>query len=160
MKISSYKFETDQIGVSDHAVHLLRSGFNFDTLEFTTIDKITIEKGRQVNNWLLLLVVGLGLLGFGVFTAIKVVYEYFFANNFQRFYIEQFVIPVLPLAFGLSSIFYSLKTGAVLKISIKQKTKQFPIDELRKKSQMEAFVHFFQQNNLTANKFELKCKIE
>src|SRR6476620_9493035 len=98
--MTDYKFETDQFGLSDTKIHLLRSRFNYGNIELSTVDKIIIDKGRQVNNWFLLLLVGLLLFTFGMFTASKVIYEYFFANNFTRFYIEQFVLPVLPLLIG------------------------------------------------------------
>lgn len=81
--------------------------------------------------------------------AIKVVYEFFFADNFHDFYIEQFALPVLPIFIGIYSIYYSLKSGLVLKIKIGDKVKRFPIEELNKNSKIEELKFFLLQYNNT-----------
>jgi len=148
-----YKFETDQFGLSDKGIHLLRSRFNYKTIDLSSVDNITVAKGRQVNNWLVLLIFGLALSFFGLFTAAKVIYEFFFANNYDHFYIEQFVIPVLPLSVGVFSVLFSLKIGPVLLVTFKNKTKRFPIGQLQKKSQVDELISFLRKNDLTKNKF-------
>lgn len=148
-----YHFETDQFGLSDNGIHLLRSGFNYETINFSSVQAIDIVKGRQVNNWFILLLFGLVLSSFGLFTAVKVIYEYFFADNFHHFYIEQFVIPVLPLFAGPFCIYFSLKTGPVLVVSVTDKTRRFPIGQLKVKERLDELVSFLRKNILTKDKF-------
>ncbi len=153
--MSLYKFETDQFGLSDTGIHLLRSGYNYETIEMTTIDRIQIEKGRQVKNWLLLLIFGLAFSTFGLFTAIKVIYEYFFANNFTHFYLEQFLIPIFPLFIGVLSVYFSFKIGPVLLINLKDKIKRFPIGQQKNKPHIRGLIYYLSNNELTKNKFTL-----
>jgi hypothetical protein len=138
-----YQFETDQLGISETGFHLLRNRFNYETIDFNAISQISLEKGRQIKNWLPTLFVGALLFAFGLFTAIKVVYEFFFADNFHHFYIEQFALPVIPLFLGAYSIYVSLKTGYVLKItSHDDNVRVIPIEELNKKSEIAALELF------------------
>jgi pilus assembly protein TadC len=147
-------FETDQFGLSERGLHLLRGRYNYDTIGFDSIDSIKIVKGRQVNNWFVLLLIGLILFSFGLFATYKVIYEYFFADNFIHFYIEQFLLPILPLFLGAFSIYFSLTKGPVLKISVNNKTKQFPIGQLEKNGQIDDLHSFFCKNPLIQKKFE------
>jgi len=149
--MSVYQFETDQFGITEGGIHLLRSRFNYETIEFTEVNKISIHKGKQVNNWLLLLVLGLGLFGTGLYAAVKIIYEYFFADNFRLFYTEQFILPVLPLILGAVSVYFSMMTGPVLTVTVKNKSKRFPLYELKKKSQLDALITFFMSHPLTKN---------
>ncbi|MFL9481578.1 hypothetical protein ACI6Q2_02295 [Chitinophagaceae bacterium LWZ2-11] len=158
--MTDYKFETDQFGLSDTKIHLLRSRFNYDNIELSTVDKIIIDKGRQVNNWFLLLMVGLLLFTFGLFTASKVIYEYFFANNFTRFYVEQFVLPVLPFLTGAFCLYFSFKIGPVLTIKFNDKTKRLPIGQLKSQAKIDKLVDFLQTNDLTRNKLYLELRTE
>jgi hypothetical protein len=114
--MSKYQYETDQFGISEEGIHLLRSRFNYETISYSTIEAIQFEKGKQIKNWVLMLIIGLALLGIGLFMAYKVICEFFFANNFHRFYMEQFALPVLPIFIGAYSLYYSLKNGTILKV--------------------------------------------
>lgn len=57
MKI--YNFETEQFGISDVGIHLLRSRYNYETYEFKDIDQITVVRGKQVYNWIVLFTLGI-----------------------------------------------------------------------------------------------------
>lgn len=152
--MTDYKFETDQFGLSDSKIHLLRNRFNYENIELSAVTRIMIVKGRQVNNWFLLLVAGLLLSAFGIFTAGKVIYEYFFASNFINFYIEQFMIPVLPLLTGIFCLYFSFKTGPVLTVEVNNKTKRLRIGQLEKiPGEIDNLIRFIQANPLTKNKF-------
>ena len=75
-----------------------------------------------------------------------------------HFYVEHFVLPVLPLFAGIFSIYFSLKIGPVLIVSVKNKTKRFPIAQLKGKGQIDELIFFLENNALTRNKFDVKLK--
>lgn len=152
--MSKYQFETDQLGVSETGFHLLRNRFNYETILFSEADEIRIEKGKQIKNWALVLIIGISLLGLGLFMGIKVVYEFFFADNFHHFYIEQFALPVLPITIGIYSIYSSLKSGFVLIIVREGKNKILPLEDLNKNSKTDELKIFLSQF-ITREKF--KC---
>lgn len=56
-----YKFETNEFGLSEKAIHLLRNRYNYQTFEYKDIDEIEIGKGRLINNWIVIFVLGLVL---------------------------------------------------------------------------------------------------
>ena len=150
----SYKFETDKFGLSETGIHLLRSRYNYETIEFSSIDQIRFEKGKQIKNWLFTLLFGVALIAVGLYVLYHVLYEYFIGNRVHVFYIEQFAFPVLPLLVGTYCIYISLKTGFILRIITKNKNKTFPLGRLNKKSQKDDLVTFFNINNLTKTKFK------
>ncbi|MBK8367190.1 MAG: hypothetical protein IPL10_07160 [Bacteroidetes bacterium] len=149
-----YKFETDQFGISDTGIHLLRSGYNYETIEFSNMDELSILKGRQISNWALALMFGLLLVSVGLYVLYHVLYEYFIGNRIHIFHVEQFAFPVIPLIIGTYTIFVALKNGLVLKALIGNKTLNFPIDKLSKQSQIDEFIVFLNTNNLTKHKFK------
>ena len=154
-----YKFETDQLGISASGFHLLRNNFNYETIDFAAVDKISIETGRQVNNWMILFGFGVLLFSSGMFWATKVIYEFFFADNIHRFYVEQFVLPVLPIATGGFSIYISLKNGLVMIVSTRQRVKRFALEKLTRDLQTEELISFLREHDLTKNKLNIQSKI-
>ena len=152
--MTSYKFVTDQFGISDNGIHMLRSGFNYETIEFTKVQEISVTKGRQISNWVVALVFGLMLTCAGLFVLYHVLYEYFIGTKVHVFYVQQFAFPIIPLIIGTYTIFVSLRNGLILKISVDSKTKKLPIEKLSKKSQIDELIVFLNQNNLTKSKFK------
>lgn len=152
--MGEYKIEAERFGLSDTAIHLLRNRYNYETIDFSSIETITITEGRQVKNWLLVLVVGILLLSFGAFSAYRVLYEFFFANNFYTFYVEHFMLPFFPVVLGAYSIYSSLKIVPVLKVVVNNKTRKLPMDGLLDSATVDEVKLFFEQNSLTSNKIQ------
>jgi hypothetical protein len=147
-----YKFETDQFGISDSGIHLLRSRYNYETKTFGEIDRIILDRGRQINNWLIVLVIGAIFLTASLYAEVKVLYEYFIGDTYKIFYYEQFLLPLIPFAIGVISVYYSLKIGFVLKIEIRGKLKSCPIEQLKRKGEIGKLIKYLSGNNLTKNK--------
>jgi hypothetical protein len=151
--MNPYKFQTAELGISNTGIHLLRSNFNYKTIEFSTIDEIRIQKGRQVNNWAIALLFGVALISVALYVLYHVLYEYFVGTQVHRFYITQFIFPVLPLFAGVYCLFVSLKTGMVLTITSNNKIKNLPIETLKKTKKLEELIAFLKANELTEYKF-------
>jgi hypothetical protein len=60
-----YNFQTEEFGVSESGIHLLRSGFNYKTITLSEIDRIRIERAKEIHNWWLVFIIGSALIGFG-----------------------------------------------------------------------------------------------
>jgi hypothetical protein len=54
----NYYFKTTEFGLSDKGIHLLRSGFNYKTIDFIDIDELKIERGKVLHNWFVILLIG------------------------------------------------------------------------------------------------------
>ncbi len=151
---SNYNFYNDQFGLDEAGIHLLRSGYNYKSIRIDHIKSISIDRGRQVKNWLLLLVFGLFLTALGLYTFLKIIYEYFFADNFNHFYIQQFVFPVLPLLIGCFSIYQSLKMGWVITLNLEDTTMVLPLGGQKDFQNISRLIQFIQTNHNYSNKIK------
>jgi hypothetical protein len=152
--MGEYKIEAERFGLSDTAIHLLRNRYNYETIDFSSIETITITEGRQVKNWLLVLALGIFLLSFGAFYAYRVIYEFFIAGNSHRFFRAHVLLPFFPLVLGPYSIYSALKIVPVLKVVVNNKTRKLPIDGLLDSATVDDVKVFFEQNSLTSNKIQ------
>jgi hypothetical protein len=57
--MSAYVYEFENFGLSDGHFHLLRNRYCYKKYEFKEIDSIKLKKGRSVNNWLIMLIIGI-----------------------------------------------------------------------------------------------------
>jgi hypothetical protein len=71
--MATYLFETSEFGVSDSGIHLLRSGFNYQTIRWTEINSIKIEKGKELHNWAIILMLGLVIFIVGIYLSIRTI---------------------------------------------------------------------------------------
>lgn len=151
----NYDFQSEYFALSSEAIHLLRSGFNYETISNKDINEVSVERGRLVNNWLVILIIGCGLIGFSLFYTIKL---YFMLNEGQinRIYIEEIVVPFLPLLMGIYCIYWSLKSGPTLKISLSNnKTKRFPLDKVLKENKIENLISTIRLNPILKNRVKI-----
>jgi len=142
----NYKFETREFGISEEGVHFLRNRYNYKTVEFNKIEKLIIERGKELNNWLLILIIGLILTSFALFYSIKL-FQLFNSNEVSRIYIEEILIPVLPLMLGVYCLYASTKNCTILRlITIDKKGKKFPMKEIERKGELKVFTEFLKDN--------------
>ncbi len=151
--MSLYKFTTDQFGISESGIHLLRSGYNYKTIVFSEMESISIGKGKQISNWIIALAFGMLLVFAGLYVWVHVFHAYFFRDDVHVFYIEQLAFPVIPLIIGSYAIFVSLKTGMTISVTANSKTISFSAEKLRKQGQMDELFAFFHDHELTKSKF-------
>lgn len=154
--MTKYNFEVEQFGVSETGIHLLRNRFNYETINFEDILEISIERGRQVNNWLLVLILGITFLAGALAYLVQAVYEYLYGHTVKMFYIEQFVVPIIPIFLGTYMIINALKTGINVRITTRNKSKLLSIDALKKSEKLSDFISFLSTHNLTKSKLTFK----
>jgi len=144
--MSSYSFSTDEFGLSDTGIHLLRSGFNYETIPYQEITQVKIDRGRVLNNWFLIFLLGAGLLLLTLYVVVQYqsdpeswVEEY--GLGFRELRILSFLawIPVL----GLYFIIMSFKTGLVMNIRYNgDRTCRLPLRHLGKEETIDEFNTF------------------
>lgn len=139
--VSHYTFETARFGLSDDGLHLLRSGHNYKTLAYRDIRRATLKKGVAIKNWLLVLLLGIGLISFAVYQAAHL-YHLFMDPNTHKVYIESILLPVLPLLLGNYCIYVSLKRTTILKVKYRGGRAKLPLDELVTNNEAVAFTTF------------------
>ena len=141
-----YLFETNEFGLSNDSFHLLRSRYNFKTYSNQDIASLSIENGKQINNWILVLIIGVSLISFTIFYSIKLFY-FMTDEQTRTIYIEQIVIPVLPFLVGIYCLFVSLKKGPIIRVQLRNgRTKGFPLSKVQKENQMESLLDVFKNS--------------
>ena len=151
--MNEFKFTSTHFAVSENGIHLLRNGFNFETVDFHEMDSLQIGRGKIINNWLLDLIFGLVLFVTGAYVLYCVLYEYFIGTTIHTFYDVQFLFPIFPLIVGTYLIYLSLKKGLILKISSPKKVKTIAIEKLNDDLDIQDLIQYFYSHQPTKGKF-------
>lgn len=133
---NQYNFETDQFGLSKDSIHLLRNRYNFKTIDFDKIDSIEIKNGKDLKNWILVLLIGLGLLCFVFYDLIRI-YEYY--QESYIIYIERLLIPLFPFLLGVYSVIISFRKSQIMIVSHGNKKFYLSLRQLVKSNTFEQF---------------------
>ncbi|GAL85589.1 hypothetical protein MYP_2818 [Sporocytophaga myxococcoides] len=136
-----YKFSTREFGVSDTGIHLLRSNFNYSTINFKDITSLEIGRGRLIRNWLFVFIFGLSLIAFSIYYAIGLI-GVFNDQSIKRIYIEELMVPFLPALLGGFCIHSASRKGVVMKIQHNGKKSSFPLEDIIKNNQYEDLVDY------------------
>ena len=134
----NYPFETDHFGLTDDKLHLLRSRYNYKTYDASDISEVEIAYGRLINNWLAVLILGIGLLLCSMYYGAALI-QLLLDGKGTKIYIEEVAVPVLPFFIGAYSVYMSLRTGPTLKVTFEQtgKAKSFPLDKTAKHHELD-----------------------
>ena len=139
---SIYDFETEQFGLSKSSIHLLRNRFNYKTIDFVNIDSVVIKKGKELKNWVWVLIVCLGLLIFVMFDLIRI-YEYY-QESFV-IYIERLLIPFFPLLLGLYSVMLSFRSSQIMIVKNGNKKHHLSLRKFIKSNNYKDFIVFIRE---------------
>jgi hypothetical protein len=143
--MSEYSFETREFGTSETGIHLLRSRFNYETIPFVEIETLTIEKGKELNNWLAVLIFGIVLVSGSIYYALRI-FNIIDNHEANVIYIEQLIVPLIPLMIGGYCIYSSTRTGTILRLkSLRGKSDKFPLIDLEKKNQLAQFLDLIKE---------------
>jgi hypothetical protein len=145
--MTTYHFQTTEFAVSDTGIHLLRSGFNYNTILFSDIKSIRIERGKELRNWLVIFLLGAILLMAGlyvsVYTLSAVISDGVSRRGWRICYL--FFIP----CFGAYFVYKSLQTGTIVRINYGDNNEMFPLKEIKNAQRLNEFKSFI-KNKLTA----------
>lgn len=141
--VSHYTFETARFGLSDEGLHLLRSGHNYKTLAYRDIRRAILKKGVAIKNWLLVLLLGIGLIAFAVYQASHL-YHLFMNPGEHTVNIVSILLPVLPLLLGNYCVYVALKRTTILKVKYRGGKAKLPLDELVTSNEAVEFTTFLQ----------------
>lgn len=110
--MSAYLFQTDEFGLDDCAIHFLRNRYRYHTVNLSTAS-VRVDRGADIRNWQLMLAFGLALVLFGLWYCwrLAVVTQ---SGEVSRIYIEEIVLPVLPVLLGVFASYMALRRGPVL----------------------------------------------
>jgi hypothetical protein len=137
-----YHFETSQFGISDQGIHLLRNRFNYQTINFDQVGRLTIEKGKALKHWPLTLIIGIALITFAVYYSLAL-FNILSDEQGPAIDIYEIVAPLMPFLLGLFCVYFALRKETILKVSTSQmREKRLSLSELEKGKEMDNFQNF------------------
>ncbi len=138
---TDYKFKTEQFGLTDKGVHFLRKGYNYQTIDYSQINYAEIRKGKELNNWFIIFLIGAILLIIGVFITIPIV-EAFHKGDMSGRQVRIVLLLFIPVVGGYF-VYSSLQTGTILSINYgSDKKSRFSLNWVLKKNEMKDFKLF------------------
>jgi len=137
--MSKYYFETQDFGLSDQGIHLLRSRYNYKTIDFNQVAKIIIERGKELNNWIAILVLGVALVSFALYYAVGM-FNFLTDGVRGRVSIQEILVPLIPFLMGVYCMYSSTRNGIVMRVfTMDGKHERFPLKELEQKQELAPF---------------------
>jgi hypothetical protein len=146
--MTNYHFRTKEFGISDTGIHFLRSGFNYETILFSEINEVKIERGKELHNWIIILLLGAVLLIFGIYISIPII-NMIIHFNFEGPRSAQIILFLTIPFVGAYFVYNSFRTGILLKINYKQnKTHKLPLKEIAKEKKLDEFITMLKKNTI------------
>jgi len=158
--MNTYDFEATDFALSIQGVHLLRSGFNYKTIEYLDIDKATIKRTREIKNVFLSMIFGFFLLAFAILQTLNVI-NTFNDPNVHKIYIESIILPLFPGLIGIYLIYVSNKKGLVLILetgSNRQKLRLSAFVKTNNTNQLRNYLNARLSNRLVVFESDLDIK--
>jgi hypothetical protein len=139
--MTAYDFETADFALSVQGLHLLRSGFNYETVRYQEIDKATVKRGREIKNVFSAMIFGTGLLAFAV---LQIMFVIGLFNNpgVHSIYIESIVLPFLPGLFGIYLLYIANKKAVILIIETGSKIQKLRLGDFVKRNDMLRLINY------------------
>lgn len=144
--MNKYTFETDSIGFYEHGIGLLRNNYVFDSIDYTNIKRIILQRGHLVKNWFLLLVLGFIQITGAAFILLPIANSFLQISDFSVFLICRGVkgygllAVIFILVFGIYCIVVSLKCSIIIKIYPSSKMRRFSLEKIVKEKKIDDFI--------------------
>jgi hypothetical protein len=141
--MAAYAFETPEFGLDEQGLHRLRSRFAFEHFAYADLTEATVTRGKSVQNWALLLAVGLCCLGFSAFTAYRL--GMFLLYGRGHVYIQTLATPLIPGAIGLAAVWQALRVTDILAVRVGRRRLVFPLETLKGDKEPPALASYLAQ---------------
>ncbi|BDD05546.1 hypothetical protein [Aureibacter tunicatorum] len=145
----NYNFETSEYGINSKGIHLLRSRYNYKSFLAKDIKRIRIAKGMELNNWIVILAIGVGILIFGI-KYINEVYQALFDDSYGKIYIEEIAMSIVLILTGTYFTYKSLTSGNQIFIeTYSGDKKKLSLQDIKKQnleSELREFIRTHFQN--------------
>jgi hypothetical protein len=140
----NYHFSTNEFGISDQGIHFLRSGYNYETIKFSKIDSIRIEKGMEHHNWIVIFIIGALLFSAGLYTSGSLLDAILEENVSGKSAKGWFAFAMIAML-GFWFVSNSVRSGTILWIQYDGKRLKFPLREIVQQKELSSFIEFLSQ---------------
>jgi hypothetical protein len=147
--MEAYAFETPEFGLDEQGLHRLRSRFAFEHFAYADLTEATVKRGKSVQNWALLLAIGLCCLGFSAFTAYRL--GLFLLYGRGHVYVQTLATPIIPGAIGLAAVWQALRVTDILAVRVGGRRFVFPLETLKEDQKPPALESYLAQRVRSKN---------
>lgn len=136
---AKYQFRTEQFGLNDEGIHLLRTGFPYLSMPWRDITKVKIRQGREYSRWRIMLGLGILLLSFSIVYGIAI---YRFLNSGTSGWLElEYIAAIgMPLAIGGFLVAGAMQRSPVMELKHAGKLYHLSLRAFAKEGQLHDFV--------------------
>jgi hypothetical protein len=135
----NYHFSTNEFGISDQGIHFLRSGYNYETIKFSEIDALRIERGMEHHNWIVIFIIGALLVSAGLYTSgsmLAAVLEESVSGKSAKGWFAFAMIAILGFWFVSNSV----RSGTILWIHYHGKNLKFPLRQIVQQKKLPSLI--------------------
>ena len=138
MDNSPYLFQSRYFAISELGIHLLRSGYNYNTVTYPEISGLEVRKGHELKNWIIVMIFGILLTGYALFDIFQI-YQLFNNSIIYRMHVVRMIIPILPISLGVYSIWISSRKSWILLVKSKH-VQHLSLKEYVEKNTLNEFI--------------------
>jgi hypothetical protein len=153
--MKKYLIKSTYFSVSRKGIHLMRNGFNYETIQYDSIKKVSIERKNEVYNWLASLVFGIFIFGLGMYLSygfLKALTEGEFAGSYKSIFM------LLTPIFGICFVYLALRRAPVITLSYGNgKFVRLPIRDIIKSGQYKSLLEVLSKS--LGDRLEIKISI-
>jgi hypothetical protein len=136
--MSTYYFKTNEFGVSENGIHLLRSGFHYKTIHWHHVNSVRIENGNEMRHWWIIFLLGTVLIVVGGYLSFRTI-DILATMEYPVRVVKMLMFLQIPCV-GIYFVYNSLKTETILRITYaSNKIEKFALREIIKENRLAEF---------------------
>lgn len=143
--METYLFRDKYFAISEEGLHLLRNGFNFQTINMSDIESIRIGKGKSIKNWLVLLILGIGIIAGALYYGRNIWNFLITPEAPGNIYMEEIAAVFIGVFLGGYCVFLALKVEEVIEFITSKKSESFSTKSLKKEGIFDDMLSFLKQ---------------
>lgn len=132
----NYNFKDEEFKINEDGVFLLRNNFPYQQIKFNEIKKFEIRKLPYLNNSLILLVRGCGMILLSTYLFLVSIQNLHSVSNLFGYgggKFSKLILILFLFAFGVYVLVNALKKGYCLVLKTSNKNIKLPLKEIEKK---------------------------
>lgn len=136
--MAAYAFYTDEFGVDENGIHLLRNRFRYHTFQHEEIRQLRVGRGPDIQNWGGMLTFGVLLLLAGL-GSLYALYRFFIEGE-GHIELQLVVVPFFPLLFGGLAMYSALRRTVVLEIWQEARPRRVSLRAIAQTGQLQELI--------------------
>ena len=139
-------FNLQYIKINEHGIDLLKNNQFYKHIDFISVEKIYIEKGHYVNNWVLSLILGIlvSITAF-IWGYNSMISNDFFYSYHRSYILKNFVAPWILFVFGIILIYQSSRKCIMISIFTEGRYYKIPLKGIKKTDMLSNLSDFLKE---------------